>query len=334
MKRDTCPYCRERVASHAPNISLQQVIDGFVERQQTLARGEVLPELIQGQQAVAAAKKAAHHPAPSRPPTHHPSAAVSADADAGGTHLSSAVEEAGRYAEQYRAFSMRSRVMSNQLCDARKVTAAPPSRFHVLRPIARDGRTASSGEIGKRAAELSYRAAQKAADAVVLALRSQLPAPISLHSQEGAALRERRRTAGAVLSHLQREEAAATERLEAARLELEVIHTQLAEQSEKVEQVEWRTMEELAHPLTPPLTPHRGPHSRPRPRRSSASRRRWRGWRSSSGRRTAPSKPNGRRRCCSCATLPPSWPTSSSASLSTSRGLRLELWFASRFGQW
>ena len=41
LGRTTCPYCREKVASRAPNISLQQVIDGFVERQQSMARGEV-----------------------------------------------------------------------------------------------------------------------------------------------------------------------------------------------------------------------------------------------------------------------------------------------------
>ena len=57
---------------------------------------------------------------------------------------------------------------------------------------------------------------------------------------EGAALREQLRTAEAVRAHLVREEAAAAERLEAQRLELEVIRSQLAEQSEKVEDVERR----------------------------------------------------------------------------------------------
>ena len=57
LQRKTCPFCRETVQSQAPNVSLQQVIEGFVQRQQTLARGDVLPELVQGQEAVAAQRQ-------------------------------------------------------------------------------------------------------------------------------------------------------------------------------------------------------------------------------------------------------------------------------------
>jgi hypothetical protein len=162
LKRQTCPYCREKVASRAPNISLQQVIDGFVEKQQALDRGEVLSELVDGQDLAAAAQRRPQPPQQYLPPA------------AGAGRLSDD-EEASRYAEQYRAFSMRCRVMANQLSDSRS---------------------------------------------------------------ERGALNERRQTASAVLGHLERDEAAAAERLEAARLELEVIRSQLAEQREKCEQVE------------------------------------------------------------------------------------------------
>jgi hypothetical protein len=108
LNRKTCPYCREDVASRAPNISLQQVIDGFVEKQQTMARGEVLTELIHGQELAASAA------APKR-------AVVPLGATTVGGLSDDA--EAAPYAEQYRAFSMRSRVMANQLsgqCPARR----------------------------------------------------------------------------------------------------------------------------------------------------------------------------------------------------------------------
>ena len=176
LNRKTCPYCREHVTSQAPNISLQQVIDGFVERQQALGRGEMLPELVEGQDAVALAQQ--HH----RSSLLQPSALSSYGSGSGGgvaVGLGSE-DEAQVYAEQYRAFSMRCRVMANQLSDSRA---------------------------------------------------------------EGAALRERRRTAGAVLTHLRREEAAAVERLEAQQLELEVIRSQLTEQSDKVGQVEQKQAE-------------------------------------------------------------------------------------------
>lgn len=160
LGRRTCPYCRETVASQAPNISLQQMIDGFVERQQAMGRGEVLPELVQGQDAVAATQQRTRRP----PPAAHsgaPSSLASAPA---------ADDEARFYAEQYRAFSMRWRVMANQLDESRA---------------------------------------------------------------EAAGLRDRERTAETVRAHLETEAQRAAERLEAARLELEVTQSQLAEQSDK-----------------------------------------------------------------------------------------------------
>jgi len=36
----TCPLCRQTIGSHAVNVSLQQVIDGFVEKQRRLERGD------------------------------------------------------------------------------------------------------------------------------------------------------------------------------------------------------------------------------------------------------------------------------------------------------
>uniref|UniRef100_A0A7S2MF07 RING-type domain-containing protein n=1 Tax=Haptolina brevifila TaxID=156173 RepID=A0A7S2MF07_9EUKA len=156
LDRKTCPYCRETVSSQAPNISLAQVIDGFVERQQSVSRGEVMPELLQGAEAAA-------QPKLPRQPYGAAPAGVSASA-----------LEAEIYAEQFRAFSMRSRVMRNQLEESR------------------------------------------------LEVRS---------------LSERRQTAERVLEHLKGEAAAAAERLEAVRLELEVIEAQKAEQEAKVEQI-------------------------------------------------------------------------------------------------
>ena len=169
--RKTCPYCRQKVDSQAPNISLQQVIEGFVERQQTLARGEVLPEILEGQEAVASAKQRQYQP----------------DLKAvGGTHagagccLPSEGHDAQRYAEQYRAFSMRLRVMDNQLRDSQA---------------------------------------------------------------EAAELQAQQKTAQAVLEHLQREQAAGEQRLEALRLELEVLRSQRAEQADKVATLERRQAE-------------------------------------------------------------------------------------------
>ena len=177
LQRKTCPFCRETVSSQAPNVSLQQIIDGFVERQQVLARGEVLPELIQGQEAVA--QQHQHQPPP-QPPNQHAHAPATQRLLLPPGLLPSEEEAAQRYAEQYRAFSMRSRVMANQLHDSRT---------------------------------------------------------------EAAVLRKQRQTAETVRAHLQREEADAAARLEAARLELEVIRTQLAEQADKCAQVDMQQAE-------------------------------------------------------------------------------------------
>ena len=166
LSRKTCPYCRETVASQAPNISLQQVIDGFVERQQAMGRGEVLNELEQGIDTVVGQAQ------------HQRLGGAGSGARAGGGAAGSG--EASVYAEQYRTYSMRCKVMRNQLLDSRA---------------------------------------------------------------EGDGLREKRRTAEAVLAHLAREEAAAAERLEAARLELEVVQAQRAEQAAKCEQVAGRLHE-------------------------------------------------------------------------------------------
>ena len=45
--KQTCPVRRSNVESQAPNVSLQQMIDGFVERQNSYHRGELLPEVMQ-----------------------------------------------------------------------------------------------------------------------------------------------------------------------------------------------------------------------------------------------------------------------------------------------
>lgn len=156
LDRKTCPYCRETVTSQAPNISLAQVIDGFVERQQVVARGEVFPELLVAAQPRPPPWQQAHQP-------QH-----------GGDVSTSSMQEAERYAEQYRAFSMRARVMRNQLLESRA---------------------------------------------------------------EAEALREKRQTAVRVLDHLTGEHVAACERLEAARLEVEVIDAQRAEQVAKCEHI-------------------------------------------------------------------------------------------------
>ena len=178
LNRKTCPYCREKVASQAPNISLQQVIDGFVERQQTLARGEVLPELEQSLDAAAQQQQGRRRQSGGGGGGGG-SGGGTFGLDSGGSGGSEG-DEANRYAEQYRTYTMRCRVMRNQLLDS--------------------------------------------------------------HA-ESDALREKRGTAETVLAHLSNEEEAAYERLEAARLELEVIQAQRAEQAGKCEQLASRQHE-------------------------------------------------------------------------------------------
>jgi hypothetical protein len=185
LGRKNCPYCREVVASQAPNISLQQVIEGFVERQEALARGEVLPELVQAQEAVA---NAAAYRQQQRPGSERLDHGAGGGGAGGGIApaRTAGTGEAEQYAEQYRAYSMRCRVMHNQLLDSRA---------------------------------------------------------------EADGFREKRRTAEAVLAHLSGEEEAAAQRLEEARLELEVVRAQRAEQAAKCEQV--RPVPKLLPKLSP-----------------------------------------------------------------------------------
>jgi hypothetical protein len=121
-------------------VSLQQIIDGCVERQQVLARGEVLPELIQGQDAVA--QQHQHQPPP-QPPNQHAHAHATQRLLLPPGLLPSEEEAAQRYAEQYRVFSMRSRVMANQLHDSRAEAAAliasKTVTLPLLLPIAPEG---------------------------------------------------------------------------------------------------------------------------------------------------------------------------------------------------
>jgi len=87
----TCPFCRTAIGSHAINVSLQQVIDGFVEKQRRLERGDdVLGEV----------------------------AAAGAGGAVTGRQSSSSLGEAERYAQQYRAFTLRCTVLTNQLEEA------------------------------------------------------------------------------------------------------------------------------------------------------------------------------------------------------------------------
>ena len=117
-KQSTCPFCREPITSHAPNVSLQQVIDGFVERQGRVARGEVLDD-----------KTGA-----ADPPT---GAAVSGRrtlgcgggdgggaGGGGGGGGGSGAQEVERYSSQYRLLTMRCHVLQNQLDEARDESSA------------------------------------------------------------------------------------------------------------------------------------------------------------------------------------------------------------------
>ena len=176
LGRKTCPYCREQVQSQAPNVALRQVIDGFVERQQALVRGEVLPEIVQGQENVASAQQQQQQQQQQQMPMITMQSAE-LQGWCGGeapSEASTEAAEASKYAEQYRMYSMRCRVMHNQLAEARA---------------------------------------------------------------ESEGLRTQLHTAQAVLGHLSSEKVAAQQRLEAARVELEVVQAQCAEQASKCEAV-------------------------------------------------------------------------------------------------
>ncbi|KAL1498656.1 hypothetical protein AB1Y20_013969 [Prymnesium parvum] len=96
--RGSCPICREPVASQAPNVSLQQVIDGYVERHKSFEKGELLPEAMRGPAGATVA----------RPPA--------------------AADDATAYTSQLRLLSMRCCVLRNQLEDSAAEQEALSSR--------------------------------------------------------------------------------------------------------------------------------------------------------------------------------------------------------------
>ena len=100
--RRNCPHCRQHIASHAPNVSLQQVIDTYVERQQSLERGVVLPEIQQGADAAARG-----------------GAARVGGRTGGGGGGGGAGGGSPSYAEQFEGLSMRTRVLEQQLRETR-----------------------------------------------------------------------------------------------------------------------------------------------------------------------------------------------------------------------
>ena len=142
-----------------------------------LVRGDILPELVQGQENVAAAAQQQQQQQQQQQPYHVSGSSISSlapchgEAPIGGS-LGGVPAEAVKYAEQYRAYSMRCRVMRNQRLES---------------------------------------------------------------EAEGEALAQQQSTASAVLDHLTREEEAARQRLEAARVELEVVQLQRQEQAQKLD---------------------------------------------------------------------------------------------------
>jgi len=152
--RRSCPHCRQKIASQAPNVSLQQVIDAYVERQRSMEQDRVLPEILQGADAAARGD--------------------SLRTGGGGDGGCDAGTEGTRFAVEYQTLTMRCRVLEQELRET--------------------------------------------------------------HAQLQSVC-ERRATATIVLQHLQDEETAAAARLEAARLEHELVCGQVAEQRAKVEQV-------------------------------------------------------------------------------------------------
>jgi hypothetical protein len=100
----TCPFCRTTIGSHAVNVSLQQIIDGFVDKQRRLERGE---------DVFGAAVTAGG--AASRGPT----GAAARGAECGPAPRGGVDGEAERYAQQYRAYSLRCTVLASQQAEAR-----------------------------------------------------------------------------------------------------------------------------------------------------------------------------------------------------------------------
>lgn len=98
----TCPFCRTAIGSHAVNVSLQQVIDGFVDKQRRLERGED----VFGAAAGGAAGRVG-------------TGACGGTLSGGGGAAGGGPGKADWYAQQYRAFSLRCTVLANQQAEAR-----------------------------------------------------------------------------------------------------------------------------------------------------------------------------------------------------------------------
>lgn len=101
----TCPFCRTVIGSHAVNVSLQQVIDGFVDKQRRLERGEdVFGAAVAAGGATGGVGKGS----------------AACGAGCGSCGAACGVQgEAERYAQQFRAFSLRCTVLANQQAEAR-----------------------------------------------------------------------------------------------------------------------------------------------------------------------------------------------------------------------
>ena len=144
LRNSTCPFCRERIGSQAPNVSLQQVIEAYVERQGRMQRGETLDEIVQGQEAAAAAVRTrAIAPALSTALASASSASVGSAANpssgSAGNPIGGAAEQLERYSEQYRAYSIRCRVLANQRDEAKaeqaEVSESRKTSASVLRAL-------------------------------------------------------------------------------------------------------------------------------------------------------------------------------------------------------
>eukprot|EP00965_Chrysotila_dentata_P189718 6173474-Pleurochrysis_carterae.AAC.1 len=156
QKAPTCPFCREPIVSQAPNVSLQQMIDGFIERQAKLAAGEVLDEVLQGQEAMSAAARRCQQVG-----THNVGAAGLSSSPA-------CSDEAERHASQYRAFSMRCSVLENQLLELRQQKHEASERHCTMQLVLshlRDEEAAAKDKLKAAQAELEVISSQVAEQA-------------------------------------------------------------------------------------------------------------------------------------------------------------------------
>lgn len=131
----TCPFCRACITSHAVNVSLQQVIDGFVEKQRRLERGDD----VFGQ-------------------------ALYSGGPAAGAAAGAALSELEKYTQQYRAFSLRCTVLENQLDEATKEAAVARERgatASVVLAHLRTGEEAVAERLRKAQAELDVAREQR-----------------------------------------------------------------------------------------------------------------------------------------------------------------------------